>query len=206
MLIENIEKVKNVLDEVGIVNVQDEDLIKFSEVYDIVTIGNDILRNKNEDVVLSDDIIVFTVNMVNSLYHWDGCGIAAPQVGRNINMFAVKVISLDENDEQYEELPLTIFINPKIVEYSEDTSWDYEGCLSVPGYDAKVERSNSIVIEYMDIAGDMHKEKYEGFCARAIQHEYDHLKGIIYTDKADMLSFTTRENLVQKIENANSEE
>ena len=84
-----------------------------------------------------------------------------------------------------------------IIKYSEDTNLDYEGCLSVPGFDAVVERSNSIVIEYTNIFGEKCIEEYTGFVARAIQHEYDHLQGIVYTDIADMKTFTTRDNLIE---------
>lgn len=180
------------------------DIDRISEIYNIVTIGNQVLRNKNEDVdITKKETLELIINMTNSLYYHYGCGIAAPQVGKNLNLFIVKVEAVDEEEipqkqrEYFTDIPLTVFINPKIIKYSEDTNLDYEGCLSVPGFDAVVKRSNSIVIEYTNIFGEKCIEEYTGFVARAIQHEYDHLQGIVYTDIADMKTFTTRDNLIE---------
>ena len=196
------KEVKKNVEELGLEF--DFEMDKISEIYDIVTIGNKVLRNKNEDVdITKKETLELIINMTNSLYYHYGCGIAAPQVGKNLKLFIVKVEPVDEEeipDEQREyftDIPLTVFINPKIIKYSEDTNLDYEGCLSVPGFDAVVERSNSIVIEYTNIFGEKCIEEYTGFVARAIQHEYDHLQGIVYTDIADMKTFTTRDNLIE---------
>lgn len=196
------KEVKKNVEELGLEF--DFEMDKISEIYDIVTIGNQILRNENKDVdITKKETLELIINMTNSLYYHYGCGIAAPQVGKNLKLFIVKVEPVDEEemtDEQREyftEIPLTVFINPKIIKYSEDTNLDYEGCLSVPGFDAVVERSNSIVIEYTNIFGEKCIEEYTGFVARAIQHEYDHLQGIVYTDIADMKTFTTRDNLIE---------
>lgn len=196
------KEVKKNVEELGLEF--DFEMDKISEIYDIVTIGNQILRNENKDVdITKKETLELIINMTNSLYYHYGCGIAAPQVGKNLKLFIVKVEPVDEEemtDEQKEyftDIPLTVFINPKIIKYSEDTNLDYEGCLSVPGFDAVVKRSNSIVIEYTNILGEKCIEEYTGFVARAIQHEYDHLQGIVYTDIADMKTFTTRDNLIE---------
>ena len=196
------KEVKKNVEELGLEF--DFEMDKISEIYDIVTIGNQILRNENKDVdITKRETLELIINMTNSLYYHYGCGIAAPQVGKNLKLFIVKVEPVDEEemtDEQREyftDIPLTVFINPKIIKYSEDTNLDYEGCLSVPGFDAVVKRSNSIVIEYINIFGEKCTEEYTGFVARAIQHEYDHLQGIVYTDIADMKTFTTRDNLIE---------
>ena len=196
------KEVKKNVEELGLEF--DFEMDKISEIYDIVTIGNQILRNENKDVdITKRETLELIINMTNSLYYHYGCGIAAPQVGKNLKLFIVKVEPVDEEemtDEQREyftDIPLTVFINPKIIKYSEDTNLDYEGCLSVPGFDAVVDRSNSIVIEYTNILGEKCIEEYTGFVARAIQHEYDHLQGIVYTDIADMKTFTTRDNLIE---------
>ena len=196
------KEVKKNVEELGLEF--DFEMDKISEIYDIVTIGNQILRNENKDVdITKKETLELIINMTNSLYYHYGCGIAAPQVGKNLKLFIVKVEPVDEEemtDEQREyftDIPLTVFINPKIIKYSEDTNLDYEGCLSVPGFDAVVRRSNSIVIEYTNIFGEKCIEEYTGFVARAIQHEYDHLQGIVYTDIADMKTFTTRDNLIE---------
>ncbi len=166
-----------------------------NKVLDIVQIGDERLRNKNIDVTNIDDIKNLVVNMLNTLYDSNGCGIAAPQVGENINLFMIEVISKDEDGEEYITYPLNVFVNPKIIEYSEEKDIDYEGCLSVGDFYAMVERSTKVKIEYTNLFGEKIVEEIEGFPARAIQHEYDHLQGRIYTDIADMKTFTTRDNL-----------
>ena len=203
------KEVKKNVEELGLEF--DFEMDKISEIYDIVTIGNQILRNENKDVdITKKETLELIINMTNSLYYHYGCGIAAPQVGKNLNLFIVKVEPVDEEEipekqrEYFTDIPLTVFINPKIIKYSEDTNLDYEGCLSVPGFDAVVKRSNSIVIEYTNIFGEKCIEEYTGFVARAIQHEYDHLQGIVYTDIADMKTFTTRDNLIEANEEKES--
>ncbi|MDD4066383.1 MAG: peptide deformylase [Clostridia bacterium] len=194
MKMEELEYTKDILKELKLKNKYAVDDI--NNVYDIITVGNDILRSKNDDVDISQkEVQKLIINMVNSLYYWNGCGIAAPQVGKNLNIFIVKIVMTDENEKEDVVLPLTVFVNPKILEYSKDTNIEYEGCLSISNYSAKVERSNSIKIEYQDIHGKKHVDIFEGFAARAVQHEYDHLQGIVYTDIADMKTFTLNDNL-----------
>ena len=188
----NVNDIKEIIEEIGFegeFNIND-----ICKIYDVVTIGDERLRKKNKDITNINSIKNLIINMVNTLYDERGCGIAAPQIGQNINLFMVKVISKDEDGEEFVEFPLTIYINPEIIEYSNEKDIDYEGCLSVPGFYAKVERSKKIKIKYLDIDGTEHIDEYEGFTARAVQHEYDHLKGIVYTDIADMSSLTTVEN------------
>ena len=194
MKMEELEYTKDILKELKLKNKYAVDDI--NNVYDIITVGNDILRSKNDDVDISQkEVQKLIINMLNSLYYWNGCGIAAPQVGKNLNIFIVKIVMTDENEKEDVVLPLTVFVNPKILEYSKDTNVEYEGCLSISNYSAKVERSNSIKIEYQDIHGEKHVDIFEGFAARAVQHEYDHLQGIVYTDIADMKTFTLNDNL-----------
>ena len=188
----NENQVRQVVEELGIEG--EFNLNDINNIYDMVTIGDEILRNSNQNVENINDELNLIINMVNTLYEQKGCGIAAPQVGANKNIFIVKVVGEDEEGEEIVEFPLTVFINPKIVEYSEEQEWGFEGCLSVPGFFAMVPRSTKIKIEYTDLKGEKHIEEFEDFPARAIQHEYDHLLGVIYTDIADMETFTTTEN------------
>ena len=174
-----------------------------NKILDIVSVGDKRLRNKNIDVDTEsiESIYNLLINMLNTLYDSNGCGIAAPQVGENINLFMIEIVSTDEDGEEYITYPLNVFINPKIIEYSEEKNVDYEGCLSVGDFYAMVERSTKVKIEYTTLSGERVVEEIEGFPARTVQHEYDHLQGRIYTDIADMKTFTTRDNL---IENQNS--
>lgn len=185
MKLEDLEYTKDILDELKLKNKYAIDDI--NNVYDIITVGNDILRAKNDNVDISQkEVQKLIINMVNSLYYWDGCGIAAPQIGKNLNIFIVKIVIIDEDEKEDVVLPLTVFVNPKILEYSKDTSVEYEGCLSISNYRAKVERSNSVKIEYQDIHGEKHVDIFEGFVARAVQHEYDHLQGILFPERLNV--------------------
>ena len=142
-----------------------------------------IITTKNEQVLRKKCIPIikegpsYLNNLVKSMIKLmsenKGCGLAAPQVGINKRLF---VVVLDR--ERVE-----VFINPKILEYSEETEVNTEGCLSVPELCGDVERSTKIKIKYSNGHNTVIKE-YEGHNARIIQHEYDHLSGILYTDKA----------------------
>jgi peptide deformylase len=104
-----------------------------------------------------------------------GVGIAAPQVGVSLKMILVQ--RLDKVNEPFE-----VYFNPKIERLSDSINSGLEGCLSVPGYHGKVERSQNIEISYLDSTGNKCKEEISGFTAVIFQHEIDHLLGILYFD------------------------
>jgi peptide deformylase len=111
--------------------------------------------------------------MIKLMIDNNGCGIAAPQVGVNKRLF----IAVLDNER------LELFINPVILSHSEETEIDSEGCLSVPNKHGEVERYTNVNTKYFN-GKEVVTEEYEGMNARIIQHEYDHLQGILYTDKA----------------------
>lgn len=128
----------------------------------------------NDPVLLSFVNRLFrTVRHPNSL----GVGIAAPQVG--IHRQIIWVQRLDKEAENY---PFEVYLNPKIIEYSDSTKLTAEGCLSIPEFRAQVQRPCSIVIEYDQLDGTHKKETISGFTSVIFQHEIDHLNGIIYLD------------------------
>lgn len=104
-----------------------------------------------------------------------GVGIAAPQVGVGIQM--VYVQRLDKEGEPFE-----VYFNPKIEEFSDSINSGLEGCLSIPGYRGKVDRSHNITLTYIDSAGEKKREDISGFVAVIFQHEIDHLNGVLYYD------------------------
>ncbi|HNW52076.1 MAG TPA: peptide deformylase [Prolixibacteraceae bacterium] len=104
-----------------------------------------------------------------------GVGIAAPQVGLGVQMIYVK--RFDK-----EGTPFEVYFNPKIEEYSDSVNSGLEGCLSVPGYRGKVDRSQNIEISYLDSTGKKQRESVSGYTAVIFQHETDHLKGTLYFD------------------------
>jgi len=120
--------------------------------------------------------------MWETMYNAHGVGIAAPQIGRDIRLFIVDSVQMQEEGE--EDLGIKkVFINAKILEESGD-SWKYEeGCLSIPDVRGNVSRQSNIVIEYYDENFKKYTETYSGMNARVIQHEYDHIEGILFTEK-----------------------
>lgn len=113
-------------------------------------------------------------SMIELMIENNGCGIAAPQVGVNKRLF---VAALDGNKCE-------LFVNPVILEHSEEKEVDTEGCLSVPGKCGDVERYKTIKVKYFNGRENV-VATYEGMNARIVQHEYDHLSGVLYIDKAE---------------------
>lgn len=137
--------------------------------------GDPILRKKSRRVeAFDDDLLQLIDDMYDTMYEADGVGLAAVQIGK-----LKRLIVLDD----YEETKL-VLINPERV--AEEGSCEaMEGCLSVPDRMGKVERYEKVKINYMDEKGEEKTLEAEDFLARIIQHEMDHLEGILYTDRAD---------------------
>jgi peptide deformylase len=132
-----------------------------------------------------------------------GVGLAAPQVGLPIQLAVVedraeylKGIApelLAERERQ--AVPFLVLINPDIVEYSEETTEFFEGCLSVAGFSALVKRSRRVRVEYLDEQGQARQLEASGWFARILQHEIDHLNGRLYIDRMETRSFTSLDNM-----------
>lgn len=130
------------------------------------------------------------VNMFETMYDANGVGLAAPQIGLSIRLFIVDASPFAE-DEEADNSHLAdfkkIFINPTIVSEAGEL-WSFEeGCLSIPGIREAVERPAEVTLNYFDENFNEITETYDGFAARVIQHEYDHLEGILFTDKISPL-------------------
>lgn len=121
-------------------------------------------------------------DMYETMVDSEGVGIAAPQVNESIQACIV-LLNIDTEDEE-EMLEL---INPEIVQYSDDTNVDLEGCLSIPEQFGDVERSNGVRVEFDDRHGKHYKLEAYGYDARVIQHEIDHLHGVLFTTKAEKM-------------------
>lgn len=146
--------------------------------------GQPVLRKKAQEIP-SDypqlkDLIS---NMFETMYNADGIGLAAPQIGLDIRLFIVDLAPLAEDDERYASFK-KVFINPSIEdEYFDDTISMQEGCLSLPGINENVNRPKKIRIKYLDENFTPHDEIYDDFFSRCIQHEYDHIEGVMFIDK-----------------------
>lgn len=144
-----------------------------------------------------DDLRVLVDDMFETMYYANGIGLAAIQVGIPKRLL---VIDLQEPDEQGETInkPL-IFVNPEILDPSEDHSLYNEGCLSVPEQYAEVERPAAIRARWQDLDGKVHEEAMTGMMATCLQHEMDHLEGILFIDH---LSRLKRQMVLKKLEKA----
>lgn len=140
----------------------------------VVTEGDPVLRKKCREVkVINDHIRELMEDMLDTMRHDLGVGIAGPQVGVMRRLFVAE----PEPERVY------FMINPVILE-TEGSVADQEGCLSVPGLVGTVERPERIRMKALDLDGQEKEYEFEGFDARVMCHEYDHLEGILYTDKA----------------------
>jgi len=160
----------------------------------IVAYGDPVLRKKakeiNKDYPKLDELLQ---NMWDTMYHAYGVGIAAPQIGLPIRLFVVDATPFSEDEELTEEEKndlrnlKQVFINPKILK-EEGDEWAFnEGCLSIPDIREDVFRKPDITIEYLDENFEKHTDTFTGLSARVIQHEYDHIEGILFTDKLSSL-------------------
>jgi peptide deformylase len=121
-------------------------------------------------------------DMYETMYHSDGIGLAAPQIGISIRLFVIDASPLEEDYEDLKDFKRT-FINAQIVERSGEISLYNEGCLSLPGLREDVNRESSVLIKYVDADFNPKEERFDGVAARIIQHEYDHLDGILFPDR-----------------------
>ena len=139
-------------------------------------------------------------DMFETMYAANGVGLAAPQVGHSLRLFIVDASPFAEDEEgepEPEQVHLKdfkkVFINPYIVE-EEGEEWGFEeGCLSIPNLREEVFRKPRIVLQYQDEQFKEHEEEFDGFAARVIQHEHDHLDGVLFTDHLNPL----RKRLIQ---------
>lgn len=152
--------------------------------------GSTVLRNESEDITPDyPDLSRFVADLWETMYEADGVGLAAPQVGRNIRVFVVDASVNADKDPRLVGFRKT-FINARIYERSDDETSFTEGCLSLPGLNESVNRPSRIKIRYVDENFVEHDEEYDGFAARVIQHEYDHLDGIMFVDRLSPLRKT----------------
>ncbi|MDD4102871.1 MAG: peptide deformylase [Kiritimatiellae bacterium] len=153
----------------------------------VVIFGNEVLREKAVPVAeITDAIRALVRDMLESMYAARGVGLAAEQVGRTESLCVIDVPPDAEKDECREEnaavaMPLTM-VNPEIMSW-EGTQRNEEGCLSFPEISAQITRADKVTVSYTDLDGVRHKVSARGLLARAIQHEVDHLNGVLLVDK-----------------------
>ncbi len=144
--------------------------------------GQPVLRKEAEDVPTDyPNLKELVANMFETMYHADGVGLAAPQVGLSFRIFVVDGSVMGDDCPECKDFKRAM-INPDIFESSEEEVTLEEGCLSLPGLHEKVSRPSWVKIRYMDENWVEHEELVEGFAARIVQHEYEHLEGHVFID------------------------
>ena len=174
-------------------------------IHPIIIYGNEILRQKCSDVdIYSPYLPDFIADMWETLTEADGCGLAAPQIGRSLRIFIVnsydtyKSLGKKERKDYFGNAPgiKETFINPQITEYGLDRLWaEDEGCLSIPGLSCRVVRPWSVTVRYRDVRLQERLKTFTGYTARIIQHEFDHTQGVLYTDR---LNLRNRQSMKKK--------
>jgi len=163
-------------------------------VYPVFGYGHAVLKTEAKEVDKNfDGLDKLIKDMFETMYASNGVGLAAPQIGKSIRIFVIDSTQLEDDEEDIAEKKKKkqepflkglreTFINPIMVEET-GKPWDYEeGCLSIPDITADVSRKPNIVIEYYNEKFELVEKTFDGLNARVIQHEYDHLEGILFTD------------------------
>ena len=160
-----------------------------SDTYPIRLFGDKALRRRAMPVTRFDEALrAFIDTLGRSMLASDGAGLAAPQVGVPLRIFTLAgsyagvLDPNEEHDPATELAAVRAFINPELLEVSGE-KMDVEGCLSIPGIYADVPRAARVRLRYLDPYGDVHEVDAEGLMAKAIQHEFDHLEGILFLDR-----------------------
>ncbi len=170
----------------------------------VVAYGDPLLKKESQEIDQNyPDLKKLIEDMYETMYQASGVGLAAPQIGKGIRLFIVDGTSFAEDaDEDPKAKGMEdfkkVFINP-IIEEESGEKWGFaEGCLSIPTIREEVFRKEKVTLSYYDENWELHEEEFEGYKARIIQHEYDHLEGILFTDH---LSPLKKRLLTKKLQN-----
>jgi len=168
-------------------------------IYPIRAFGDPVLRKKAEEITeKSENLDSIIDNMWETMYASSGVGLAAPQVGMSIRLFIVDSFPMyaeDEKDQGMKE----VFINPEIISEVGD-EWEYEeGCLSIPHIREMVRRKSDVTIKYKNQNWEDKEINIDGMTARVIQHEFDHLEGVLFTDLVSPLTKQLLNGKLKKI-------
>lgn len=172
----------------------------------IVAYGDAVLRKKAKEIPEDyPNLRELTENMFETMYKASGVGLAGPQVGLPIRIFVIDATPFSEDEDltPMERKQLEgfkkVFINAKI-EKEEGKEWPFnEGCLSIPDIREDIQRKPQITITYQDLEFNSYTETYDGLAARIIQHEYDHIEGVLFTDKLSSLKKRLLKSRLEKI-------
>ncbi|MCL1974199.1 MAG: peptide deformylase [Bacteroidetes bacterium] len=165
----------------------------------IYVYGSGVLRKQAAEVSLDyPDLQQLIVDMWETMHHADGVGLAAPQLGKSMRLFVVDGAAISDDRPELKDFK-RVMINPKILEASKQHCSYSEGCLSLPDIHVDIERPEWIEVEYTNEHLEKKSERFAGFACRMIQHEYDHLQGILFTDKAPAIRKKMLQSKLQSI-------
>jgi peptide deformylase len=187
--------------------------IKLSKIkpLEVVKYGHPALRSKGKKIEKIDDaILTLAEEMIETMYAEDGCGLAAHQVGRSLQLAVIDVMPayedrpsrawIDGRELELESLMPLVMINPEIHPVGDERSSEVEGCLSMPGLHDEVERPARVRIICQDLDGSTLDFEAEGLLSRAAQHEVDHLHGILFIDHLPAESLKEHQPLLRKFQ------
>jgi peptide deformylase len=165
----------------------------------IYAYGQPVLRKKATEVPPNDpDLLQLIADMFETMYAAKGVGLAAPQVGKGIRLFVIDTTQLDKAGEVPKGIK-SAFINARLLDENGDP-WLYEeGCLSIPDIHVEIERLPTLRLRYWDEKGKEHTTTFEGVNARVIQHEYDHIEGVLFIDRMKPLKRRMINRKLEKI-------
>lgn len=165
----------------------------------IVTYNDPVLRNETKPVQSdSDDLQELIDNMFQTMYNSNGVGLAAPQIGKSIQLFVVDADEVTEELDEENKGPF-VFINPKITSKTGENVKMEEGCLSIPDVRDDVSRPENITVTYLDRDFNQQTMQATGWLSRIIQHEYDHLKGVLFLDYLSAFRRRLHKSTLKKI-------
>ena len=163
-------------------------------VLDIVKYGDPILRKKCKLVKDFSNIGTIVDDMFDSMYEAEGIGLAANQVGINLNIFIIDISHTEESDDSY------VFVNSSIIESSSNKSSSSEGCLSLPNISLDINRPERIKLKYQTIDGKWCEDDFSGLLGRAIQHENDHVNGVMIIDRVSEIEKIKHKTVLKELE------
>jgi peptide deformylase len=156
-------------------------------IYPILVYGHAVLKKIATDIENDyPDLQKLVSDLFDTMYHSEGLGLAAPQIGKSIRVFVIDGAPVGEDEPELADFK-KVFINAHIVEKCGEKTAMNEGCLSIPNLREEVKRESHIRINYYDENWEYHDEVFDGYKARIIQHEYDHLDGILFVERINPL-------------------
>ena len=171
-------------------------------IYPIIAYGDEVLRLVAVDIEKNTPISDLVDSMFETMYSASGIGLAAPQIGKSLRLFVADGTKYDEEDVELKDFK-KVFVNPTILEET-GKLWAFEeGCLSIPSVRDNVKRPEKVKIHYFDENWNEFTEEFIGMAARIIQHEYDHIQGVLFTDYMTPLKKKLLKNKLTNISKGN---